>query len=723
MLLNRYELVEEVGRGGMGVVWRAVDRLIGQRRALKFLPEALSRSQEAVDLVCDEARVLMSLTHEGIVRVFTIERAGNWAFLVMEFLEGPTLHELLRERRRTNRRGLDADETMWIAHQMAAPLEYAHAKGVTHLDIKPSNLMFTQAVGDRLLDCEVPLKLTDFGIAFVATSTLSRMTGYAPSGTLPFMAPEILDGRLPTPAADVYSCAATLFNLVTGQPPFTHGDILQQIRRQEPEPAASGDADLDAAIAAGLQKDPTRRPPSVAALVETADGRGSSTTILLGQSERAGRSPRKLWVGLLAGAAVAAVAVTVALRNRPEDLNAVEGAAGRRGGSEPDNGASAEATPGSRAQLEPSRNAGSASSSPVAEVEAPSPVFPASVNEPPLRVVSTKPGTEEPITAGFSMALVITFDRPVARVLLADEELTLSADGLSASGSLHASAAEHCRVEWSATDENGAAWRGAVTWPVRSAWGNAPESLAGAFTVAAPRWISDAGREMPAGLVHRRTGIELLYVPGGSFRLGSPSRDPDRGFDEGPEREVALSGFYVARTEMTASAWARGGGEPEVGRGGELPVVDVTWTQATAWCRNNNLLLPTEAQWEYAASGPRDLPYPWGSVWEPSRCSSRGTIQLEPVGSHPDGASWCGALDMAGSVAEWCRNAYSQSWAEVRHGSVDPLRDERHRHGAMRVARGGSFVDGQRGCRTSNRNDAAPDRGYGFIGFRPVLEP
>jgi formylglycine-generating enzyme required for sulfatase activity len=270
--IGRYRLQEEVGRGGMGVVWRAFDLSLREVVALKFLPEILARDKVALRHLRDEAKVLLSLTHLNIVRLRTFEEDGSHAFLVMEYLAGANLLDFVESKVERGERGIQADEALWILEQVAPALGYAHGEGVTHRDIKPANMMLDRNVRGKLGRRSVRLKLTDFGLAFVANSTITQKTGLRPTGTLPYMAPEVLMGKVPTRRADVYSLGATLYAMVAGAPPFAHGDVITQILNKEPPPLESGDTALDDALAAAMSKDPARRPADAASLLALARG-------------------------------------------------------------------------------------------------------------------------------------------------------------------------------------------------------------------------------------------------------------------------------------------------------------------------------------------------------------------------------------------------------------------------------------------------------------------
>ena len=200
---GQFRLTEIVGRGAQGVVWKAYDQVLEQSVALKFLPAALAANSEAMARMRGEAKVLLDLSHENIVRLRTLEATDQGAYLVMQFLAGPTLSEVLKKRKAQGERGLSVDEALWLLDQIAPPLDYANAKGITHRDIKPANLMLTAPVDGRLGEGDEQANLCDFGVAFLASTAMNELTGFLPAGTMAFIAPEVLLRQKPTPAADL----------------------------------------------------------------------------------------------------------------------------------------------------------------------------------------------------------------------------------------------------------------------------------------------------------------------------------------------------------------------------------------------------------------------------------------------------------------------------------------------------------------------------------------
>ncbi len=214
----RYEILSELGRGGMGVVHKALDRKLDRYVALKILPATLWGDETAMRYFEREAKAIAALSHPNVVALYDFGEGFGSAYLAMEYLDGPTLQSLLKldpERVQRNWR----DYFIQAARGAAA----AHAKGILHRDIKPANLM---------LDVHGTLRILDFGLARPESD--SGLTSKL-IGTPAFFPPELLRGESPTPASDVYSLGATFYTLATGRWPYVGDDVLVARLERDPD--------------------------------------------------------------------------------------------------------------------------------------------------------------------------------------------------------------------------------------------------------------------------------------------------------------------------------------------------------------------------------------------------------------------------------------------------------------------------------------------------------
>ena len=264
---NRYELTDELGHGGMGVVWRATDTLLGRQVALKEvdLPRGVEAGgRESLRArVSREARAAARLSHPGVVTVYDIAHDGEQDFIVMELVSAPTLEELVRTGgplapQRAARLGLG----------LLDALEAAHRAGIVHRDLKPKNVMVRE---------DGATKLADFGIASVQGDPRLTATGLV-VGSPAYMAPEQVEAQAVSPATDLWALGATLWFAVEGQPPFGGGEFqtLSAIVNGQPRrPERLGP--LTPVLARLLVKDPAARatPAQLRPLLrQVAEGAG-----------------------------------------------------------------------------------------------------------------------------------------------------------------------------------------------------------------------------------------------------------------------------------------------------------------------------------------------------------------------------------------------------------------------------------------------------------------
>ncbi|MGW4511427.1 serine/threonine-protein kinase [Streptomyces sp. NPDC004393] len=267
LLAGRYRLVDSIGSGGMGRVWRAHDEVLHRAVAIKELTAALyvTESDRSVLLARThaEARAAARINHSAVVTIHDVLEHDNRPWIVMELVEGGSLADAVKERGR-----LEADEAARIGLWVLRALRAAHSAGVLHRDVKPGNVLL--AADGRVL-------LTDFGIAQVEGDTTITRTGEI-VGSVDYLAPERVRGHDPGPSSDLWALGATLYTAVEGRSPFRRTSPLttmQAVVDEEPAQPAHAGA-LDSVIAALLRKDPAERPDAELLeqmLAEAAEGR------------------------------------------------------------------------------------------------------------------------------------------------------------------------------------------------------------------------------------------------------------------------------------------------------------------------------------------------------------------------------------------------------------------------------------------------------------------
>ncbi len=257
---KRFELIEEIGRGGMGIVYKAKDLLLNRIVAYKILPSNLKENPEAVQNFLREARAAAGLNHKNIVTIFDIEEEAEEYVIVMEFVEGVTLKKKIMELKRFHLK-----DAIRIISQICDALDYAHKNKIIHRDIKPNNIMLTK---------ENVVKILDFGLAKILEEVGSLQT--RSMGTPFYVSPEQIIGDqkvLPIDhRADIYSLGVTMFEMITGTLPFTRGDISYH-HIHTPPPAPSSimkdiPPEIDRIVLKCLEKEPNKRYSSAMDIIK-----------------------------------------------------------------------------------------------------------------------------------------------------------------------------------------------------------------------------------------------------------------------------------------------------------------------------------------------------------------------------------------------------------------------------------------------------------------------
>jgi ABC-type transport system substrate-binding protein len=253
-LSNRYEIISELGRGGMGVVYKAHDPMLNREVAVKLIPPAML-SADSEQRFQREAQLVAQMDFPAVVPIYDFGKHEGSLFFVMPVVQGTNLRGFLREQT------LMLGEVIDIGIQIAEALEYSHARGVIHRDIKPENVMVSREEGGR-----VRVRIMDFGLARAAAESRITKTGTI-AGTLAYLSPEQVSSTSGVDhRSDIYALGTVIYECLTGEPPFSGElqSILYRIVHEIPEPPRSlGVAineDLELVILACIAKDPSKRP-------------------------------------------------------------------------------------------------------------------------------------------------------------------------------------------------------------------------------------------------------------------------------------------------------------------------------------------------------------------------------------------------------------------------------------------------------------------------------
>jgi serine/threonine protein kinase/Flp pilus assembly protein TadD len=244
---GRYKVIDEVGRGGMGIVYKAEDKKLKRIVALKLLPPELVQHEEAKERFMIEAQAAAALSHPNICTIHEIDEKEDRSFISMEYVEGKSLREKMEKG------PVELDEALYLSTQVAEGLEEAHKKGITHRDIKSANIMVTD---------KGQAKIMDFGLAKVSDATLVTREGTM-MGTVAYMSPEQARGEAVDHRSDIWSFGVVLYELLCGQLPFRgerDSSIMYSIEHKEPKPLKEIRPDIPAELEQVVVKTLTKNP-------------------------------------------------------------------------------------------------------------------------------------------------------------------------------------------------------------------------------------------------------------------------------------------------------------------------------------------------------------------------------------------------------------------------------------------------------------------------------
>jgi serine/threonine protein kinase/formylglycine-generating enzyme required for sulfatase activity len=657
--LGQYEIREEIGRGGMAMVYKAYQPSLGRYVAIKVLPLYHADAETFNARFIREARAVARLEHPHILPIYDFGREGELSYIVTKYVVGGTLKDQLGQP-------FDLQCAASITTQVASALDYAHDQGIIHRDVKPSNILLDR--GEWAL-------LTDFGLAKMIGGSVHITGSGVGIGTPAYMSPEQGQGLEVDRRSDVYSLGVILYEMLTGRTPYDADSpltvMVQHITKPLPSPRLVNPdipIEVERVILKALMKDPVYR---------------------------------------YAYAGDLAIALGTAVEK-------------------------AEETP--RVQTSPSAET-------ITEAAAPPPARKRTHEVPPpakpVKPDNSPPGWKRIPAAVFAlvaiMALAATACAVVwtlARSKLAAPTPTFTvAEALTATtqaAGIPATPTPTALVDATATPPAGTAETPSAAIPTTASPTVTITPTVTAPPTATPSLTPAPPAEPAAGTTKVFGDAEMVYVPSGTFTMGSDSGEPD----EAPAHTVYLDGFWIDRTEVTNAAFQKcveaGVCSQPIKSSdsrdsyysnpafADYPVIYMNHYDAEGYCRWVGKRLPTEAEWEKAARGTDGRSWPWGDTFDPGKLALGPGDDTAQVGSNPAGASPYGVMDMAGNVLEWVADWYASDY----YGQSPERNPRGPATGLDNVLRGGRWWDAEYDLRTTRRWHLGSNTRNPALGFR-----
>lgn len=700
--LGKYQVLEEIGRGGFSVVYRAEHPKLKKIVAVKLMFPSLFNDPDAIERFIREARTVASLKHENITQVLDLAEEGGRLYMVMEYLAGGDLRAWLKKHGSPTFR-----YSTEVISAIGSALDYAHTQGIIHGDVKPGNI---------LLNAEGTARLADFGVLRAVESSGVTSTDMT-RGTPHYISPEQAEGKPASAASDQYALGVVAYEMFTGRLPF-EGDssltiYLKHVRKAPPSASQVNPLItplLEAVINRALEKDPSDRYPDCLSFA-----RALREAVAATETEQFQDLIRRAGLALTAHQPEEArPLIEAALQIQPDDARArtlLEDLQSREF-----------AQRGYQGMLESLSSARE-----TARMLKDQPTPPPDPDGLLARLSPASAPVWKQFLVRWQIGLLISLSLAVLGLVAGVGDITYT---ILPAGTQH----KATLVAMVRTNTPTAS-------PTNT---NTPTLTPTPTFTPTPTATSTFTPTPSAGDTRTsENGMEQVFVSAGKFSMGSytdqsmreclqsrPQCEQDWFDNASPPHIVELDAFWMDKTEVTNAMymWCVQAGEclPP----GNLiysgdpafanhPVVYVTWEQAETYCKWSGGRLPSEAEWEKTARGTSAFSFPWGNEaptctlanFSPYDNNSACTGGTTEVGTYPDGASPYGALDMAGNVWEWVFDVYDANYYQnsSKKNPTGPTSSGSH------VLRGGSYWDSGDALRTAYRyfgNEYSS--GYGF---------
>ncbi len=750
--IGSYEILEEIGRGGMATVYRAYQSSVNRFVAIKLIQPGIMLEPTIIERFTREAQLVAQLEHVHILPIYDFDGAHNPPYIVMRYLPTGTLKDVMKQVI------LPLGEILHLFRQIATAIDYSHRQGVVHRDIKPSNIM---------IDAEGNALLTDFGIARLMNAKTALTGSGATIGTPAYMSPEQGLGQEVDGRADIYALAVVLYELLTDKMPYAADTPLATIYKHihDPIPNILDDnpelpPEMVSFFEQALAKNPDDRFQTALELVDAFEEviggevstrpailKNTATQIieqLANQRESIAPTDNNTDMETFTPASDSHQAFGSRSIIRLLSVLAIGCVVALLGwfywsSIQNDHADSARSTQTATVLISENQNTteiaqdiASSTTAVPSEDNTPTTTYTLSAGEFVDTLEYEETSTE---IAGYTATPTLDWTQTIdaertIRVLNQATEITwtpLPSDTPTATFTSSPTLTDTPSYTPTFTDTYTSTPTNTSTFTTTptetptdtSTFTDIPSdtpSKTSTFTttptltrleLAALPISSNADWEPYTEVIQ---GSEMVLVPAGCFTMGNDSGDSN----ERPAHKICFAEpFWIDTYEVTNADYGSVASNCYFSSEPNEPRNCVNWYDARDFCEARGARLPTEAEWAYAARGPDGLLYPWGNEFVAANVVYGNIKETRAVGSRPDGASWVGALDMSGNLWEWTNSIYADYPYNANDGREDPNNTSGHR-----VLRGGSFFNAAENVSLTKRHWNHPTYVDSINGFR-----